>query len=242
MHFNENEYCIEMQASELCSLVARPSDLDTRIPKEMNLQSKGFDAFLCQMPDYDRAHEPLRVLYNVSNTMQINGNYYTVSASVDRAYRSGEMGFVDRFVERRFVDENAFPSNYDIALLKTYAYFYAAKHSLSRVNVRIVMCIKDSKKIKIIEDSFTFDSLRKSYISLLERADFFGKLMLERKNEILPKAKKVPFPYTEIRDGQEKMIKTIYSGILKEKNVFVQAPTGIGKTVSFCGLVFGAFP
>ena len=232
MNFNENEYCIEITAEEICSLVARPSDLDSRAPLKMNLQSKSFDAFLCQLPDYDRAHEPLRLLYDVHNTAQVNGNYYTVSTVADRAYKDGDIGCVDRFIERRFVDENAFPNNYDIALLKINAYFYASKHSLSRVNTRIIICFKDSKKIKIIEDSFTYDALHKEYLHLLESVDFFGKLMLERKNEILPKAKKVPFPYTEIRDGQEKMIKAIYRGIAKGKNVFAQAPTGIGKTMS----------
>ena len=232
MHFNENEYCIEMKADELCSLVARPSDLDSRIPMKMNLQNKNFDVFLCQLPDYDRAHEPLRLLYDVHNTTQMNGNYYTVSAVVDRAYKNGDMGYVDIFIERRFIDESAFPSNYDIALLKVNAYFYASKHSLPRVNTRIILCFKDSKRIKIIEDSFTVDALRKEYLTLLERADFFGKLMLERKNEILPKAKKVPFPYNEVRGGQEQMIKAIYRGIVKGKNVFAQAPTGIGKTMS----------
>ena len=232
MHFNENEYCIEMQANELCFLVARPSDLDSRSPSDMNLQSKIFDAFLSQLPDYDRAHEPLRLLESVNNTVQVNGTYYTVGTTIDRAYKSGEVGFVDKFVERRFADESAFPNNYEIALLKTNAYFYAAKHSLSRINVRIVLCFKGNKSIKIIEDSFTTDSLKRDYLALLERADFFGRLMLERKNEILPRAKKVPFPYNEIRGGQEQMIKSIYRGILKQKNVFVQAPTGIGKTVS----------
>ena len=232
MQYNENEYCIEMNAYELCSMTSRPSDLDSKIPQRMNLQSKSFDTFLCQMPDYDQALEPLRMLNDLSNTLQINGTYYTVTATVDRAYKTGDMGFVDKFVEKRFIDENAFPNNYDIALLKVYAYFYASKHSLSRINVRMVLCFKDSKKIRIIEDSFAFDALRKFYVSLLEEADFFGKLMLERKREVLPRAKKVPFPYTEIRGGQEKMIKAIFRGIVKEKNVFVQAPTGIGKTVS----------
>ena len=232
MHFNENEYCIEMNADEICSLVARPSDLDARQPKKMNILSKSFDAFLSQMPDYDRAHEPLRQLYNVHNTTQINGTYYTVSSAIDRAYKSNDMGYVDLFVERRFMDEGAIPTNYDIALLKMNAYFYASKYSLSRVNMRIVFCFKESKKIKIIEDNYTYDALRKEYLVLLEKVDFFGKLMLQRKNEILPKAKKVPFPYTEVRDGQEKMIKAIYRGIAKGKNVFAQAPTGIGKTMS----------
>ena len=80
MNFNENEYCIEMSAQELCYLVSRPSDLDSRAPSNMNIQSKSFDAFLSQLPDYDRAHEPLRALCEISNTTQFAGNYYTVYA------------------------------------------------------------------------------------------------------------------------------------------------------------------
>ena len=118
MRFNENEYCIEMNADELCHLVARPGDLDSPPPSKMNIGSKGFDAFLSQLPDYDRAHEPLRAMYEMHNTAQVNGNYYTVFACADRAYKSGEIAIVDRFVERRYSDFGAFPDNYDIAILK----------------------------------------------------------------------------------------------------------------------------
>ena len=232
MRFNESEYCIEMSAEELCHLVARASDLDSGMPSNMNIQSKSFDFYLSQLPDYDRAHEPVRAMCELHNTTQINGNYYTVFACADRAYRSGDIGIVDRFVERKYSSMGVFPDNYDVALLKLNAYFYACKHSLSRINTRLVFCLKDMKEIKIVEDSFTVESLRKDYFSLLEKVDFFGKLMLEREREILVKARKVPFPYSEIREGQENMIKTIYRGIAKEKKVFVQAPTGIGKTIS----------
>ena len=232
MRFNENEYCIEMSAEELCHLVSRASDLDSARPASMNVQSKSFDTFLSQMPDYERALEPLRAQCDLLNTAQIHGNYYTVTTHLDRATREGDIGVVDRFVERRFIDDRAFPDNYDIALLKTNAYFYASKYSLTRVNARIVFCFRDTKRIKIIEDSFTVSELKKFYLDLLEKADFFGKLMLERRNTLLPMAKKVPFPYTEIRDGQEMMIKSIYRGIVKGKRTFIQAPTGIGKTIS----------
>ena len=88
-----------MNADELCHLVARPGDLDSPPPSKMNIASKGFDAFLSQLPDYDRAHEPLRAMYEMHNTAQVNGNYYTVFACADRAYKSGEIGIVDRFVD-----------------------------------------------------------------------------------------------------------------------------------------------
>lgn len=232
MRYNENEYCIEMSAEELCALVARPSDLDSRPISSMNIKSKSFDVYLSQMPDYERSLESVRVGCELHNTAGIHGNYYTVTACAHRAHRQEELGTVDRFVERRYISEGAFPDNYDVALLKTDAYFYACKYSLSRVNTRMVFCFRESKQIKIIEDSFAVDALRKSYHELLERADFFGRLMIKRKNEVLPDLRRVPFPYPEIREGQETMIKAVYRGIVKKKNVFVQAPTGIGKTIS----------
>ena len=232
MRYNENEYCIEMSAEEICTLCARNSDLDSRPPSSMNIQSKSFDTYLSQMPDYDRALESVRSMCELSNTAQFDGIYYTVSACADRAFKNGDMGTVDRFIERRFVDGDIFPSNYDIALLKINAHFYASKYSLSRVDTRIIVCLTDTKKIKVIEDSFSAEDLRRFYLDLLLGVDFFGKQMLERRNEILPRAKKVPFPYTDIREGQEEMIKTVYRGIVKGKSIFVQAPTGIGKTIS----------
>lgn len=232
MKFNENEYCIEISASELCASVSRASDLDSRSPTDCNVRANSFDTYLSQMPDYDRALESARAQIELHNTVQVGGDYYSVTAVAHRAYKRGEYGVVDRFVERRAFDSDIFPNNYDIALLKTNAYFFASKNSLSHVDVRMVFCLKDTKKIKIIEDSYPIEVLRKCYIELIEEFSFFAKLMLSRKNDILPGAKRVPFPYTEVRGGQEQMIKTVYRGIVKEKNVFVQAPTGIGKTVS----------
>ena len=182
--FNENEYCIEMDATELCSTVSHASDLDSRAPSEMNVHNRSFADFLSQMPDYDARLEPLRQLVELHNTAQLHGSYYTVSATAHRAYRSGDIGIVDLFLEKRFFDESALPSNYEVSLLKTHAYFYACRNALSRVDVRLVFCYSDSKKIKIIEDSYTVDSLKSDYFALIERVSFFAELMLHRKNDI----------------------------------------------------------
>ena len=232
MFYNENECCIEMSADELCALVARSPDLDSPPPSRMNVQSKRFRVFLEALPDYEVAKESLYLLTSAVNTTQSRGIYYTVSSVADRARKRGREGFVDHFVEGGAYDGNAFPSSYDIALLKCNAYFYAVKNMLERVDVRIVMCFGETKKIKIIEDSFSVETLRKFYLELLERADIFGRLMLDRKVSVLRSAAKAAFPYPFVREGQEEMIRSVYRGICKEKRVFVQAPTGTGKTIS----------
>ena len=169
MLYNENECCIEIGAEELCLLAARAPDLDSPPPSRMNIESKDFDTVLKQLPDYDRASEPLYHAERLFNTVQSRGIYYTVSTVVDRSKKDGRVGRVDRFVEARSFECGGFPSSYDVALLKCNAYFFAVKNLIERVNVRIVFCFKDTKKIKIVEDSFPTDELRRAYFELLEK-------------------------------------------------------------------------
>lgn len=231
MRYNENEYCIEATAEELCTLAAHTSDLGEHPFPHTSIHARGFDAFLSQLPDYDRALEPLRADVELLNTVSLGGNYYTLTSVADRAYSSGDVGFVDRFVDLRGAGA-PIPDRFDVALLKTNAYFYACKHSLPRVNVRLVFCLRATGKITVIEDSFLTSDLRRAYLDLLGEAEVFTHLTLERKSVELPRSSRVPFPYTEMRAGQEQMMRTVYRGIVKGKKVFVQAPTGIGKTVS----------
>lgn len=231
MRYNENEYCIEATAEEICLISAHTPDLGSHPDAHTGIHTRSFDTFLAKLPDYDRALEPLRVGVDLINTTSLGGNYYTVSATADRAYATADVGNVDRFVDRRAPGAPV-PDRFDIAMLKVAAYFYACKASLSRVNVRLVFCIRGTEKIEIIEDSFSTADLRRAYLELLEAAKPFAELLLDRKTHTLPRSIRTPFPYTEMREGQEEMMQAVWRGITKGKNVFIQAPTGIGKTVS----------
>ena len=41
----------------------------------------------------------------------------------------------------------------------------------------------------------------------------------------------VEFPF-EYRDGQKKLVESVYRSILRKKKLFIQAPTGVGKTMA----------
>ena len=43
--------------------------------------------------------------------------------------------------------------------------------------------------------------------------------------------KTVEFPF-EYRDGQKKLVASVYRTILRKKKLFIQAPTGVGKTMA----------
>jgi DNA excision repair protein ERCC-2 len=44
--------------------------------------------------------------------------------------------------------------------------------------------------------------------------------------------KKINFPYSSVRAGQDKFIKKVFKAIPEHKNIMVCAPTGLGKTIS----------
>jgi Rad3-related DNA helicase len=57
-------------------------------------------------------------------------------------------------------------------------------------------------------------------------------MLIERSNMVLPGAASVKFPFSVLREGQKTMMHSCYEAMSSKERIFVQAPTGIGKTIS----------
>lgn len=116
--------------------------------------------------------------------------------------------------------------------LKLYSYIYMRNQNINKVELRLIFqCIDELSSIeKKIEFSFkeseTFfiDTIEK-YMKWLELTQKWSK---ERNSTI----KQLKFPFNTYRPGQENLAKGTYTTIAQSKQLFVQAPTGIGKTIS----------
>lgn len=112
-----------------------------------------------------------------------------------------------------------------------YAYIYALQHNLEQISVQMTYCNLDTENLRYFHYDFSFEEL----------ADWFEHLISEYKKwadfqfswrEIRQKSiKKVEFPY-EYRKGQKELAAGVYRTINRKKNLFIQAPTGVGKTIS----------
>ena len=78
----------------------------------------------------------------------------------------------------------------------------------------------------------TLEELQSFYFSLLSRIEYRARILIERKNILLPSADAAVFPYSSVREGQDIMIRECYRDIKAGKRLFAEAPTGIGKTLS----------
>lgn len=73
--------------------------------------------------------------------------------------------------------------------------------------------------------------LRESFNALLLRALPFLRITA-RRGAALPELAKIPFPFSNIREGQRDFITASYRAIRNGSRLLVSAPTGIGKTMS----------
>lgn len=118
-----------------------------------------------------------------------------------------------------------------LAQAKCYAFILCKDYCLDSINIRMTYCNLDTEEIKIFEDEYASESLIEFWNELIgmykKWADFSFEWKICRNDSIF----KMNFPY-EYRNGQRKLVGDVYKAITEENILFIQAPTGSGKTVS----------
>ena len=116
---------------------------------------------------------------------------------------------------------------------KCYAYMFAVSHKLDHIGVRLTYIRQGKEKDKYIED-YVFDiySLDQFMMSLLEDYLSFYSIILRHQEERNNSIEGLSFPFNKYRSGQRELAKYCYSLAINGGRFFVEAPTGIGKTMS----------
>ncbi len=111
------------------------------------------------------------------------------------------------------------------------AYFLAAAKQLDVLTVRQIL-VTASGESAIYSCRMTVQTLQDEYSELLGRALPYIENCVRDHREVRPSADALAFPYPDVREGQEEFMRECYRDILHGKRLFIQAPTGIGKTIS----------
>ena len=118
------------------------------------------------------------------------------------------------------------------AQAKCYGYIYALQNELDEINIRLTYCHAVTEAIRVFENRFNFDELSSFFEGLtrsFEKKLREKKLWREMRNLSL---NSLEFPFPHYRKHQREMAVTVYRALRDEKNIYLQAPTGIGKTIS----------
>lgn len=131
----------------------------------------------------------------------------------------------------RNLDDMESPQRVHVAQAMCYAYIYSKENNYSWIDVRISYVNLDSEKEKFFRRRYSFGYLEKWFSSMMAELckwiDLVEKHQLMRNQSISD----MEFPF-EYRKGQKEMALYVYRAIEQEKHLYVQAPTGIGKTMA----------
>ena len=111
-----------------------------------------------------------------------------------------------------------------------YAYIYSVQHDLSEIAVQMTYCNLDTEEIKRFKESFTFEYLQEWFHNLVEEYCKWAQFEVDNRGLRNESIEDLEFPYP-YRAGQRDMAGSVYLSIKRRQNLFVQAPTGIGKTM-----------
>lgn len=118
-----------------------------------------------------------------------------------------------------------------LAQAKCYAYIYAKQHQLDSIRVRMTYCHMETEEIRYFHYDYTFAELSVWFMDLMIQyrkwADYSFKWQKARQESI--RQMEFPFPY---REGQKELVTYVYQTIYHKRKLFIEAPTGVGKTIS----------
>ena len=123
------------------------------------------------------------------------------------------------------------PVEVHLAQAKCYGAMYLLEHHYPEVDIRMTYCNMDTEERRYFDNTYTFDEITGWFFDLVEKyrkwADFECKWSMDRTMSI----KSVQFPFA-YREGQKDLAAAVYRTIVHKRKLFLEAPTGTGKTIS----------
>ena len=112
-----------------------------------------------------------------------------------------------------------------------YAWIYLDAQDLEKIDIQMTYAHLDTEVIKRFRETLTRAELKQWYEELTDSYHKWLAYQIEWREKRNESMKKLEFPF-EYRKGQRKMVSGIYHAISKKEQIFIQAPTGVGKTMS----------
>ena len=132
---------------------------------------------------------------------------------------------------QQFYDDQ---KKWHISQALTYAYLYLQGHDEPKIDVALTYISQidpDDKMVKRF--SYSKEDVIAEVEGYARQYLEFYQSQFDHLSKRDQSVKTVPFPYTRFRKGQKELATYAYKAIVNNSTLFVEAPTGIGKTLSF---------
>ena len=128
------------------------------------------------------------------------------------------------------LDELTYPAH--MAQAKMYAYMYLLEEDLKNIDIVLTYIQVDSKEVLQFEKHYTKKQIESYFTKNIEKYLEWLTLLNNHENQRLKSIQGLNFPFENYRLNQREMMAYIYKNVLRKGKLYVEAPTGIGKTIA----------
>ncbi len=215
---------------ELVDFVLRSGDIDTRVfnLETMNRGTQIHSYYQAKQNDKYLAEQSLKYEFTFDD------NLITLHGRVDGIVINNEKVVIEEIKSTNSELESFFSMNekWHLGQAECYALIYALNNNLATIHVQLtyISQVDERKIIKLYEyDLATLKANINHYFS--QYFTFFNtieKYRKMRKKGAFP----LKFPFEFVRSGQVEMMSSIKESLTRKESLFINAPTGIGKTMA----------
>ena len=223
---------LTLSVHQLVDFLLRTGDIDNRFfnASTMNEGSRIHSSYQASQGEDYLSEYPLKRI------IDINGVTITLEGRADGIIKKKTGEYMIDEIKSTTMDLQEFRAeniDWHLGQAKCYAYMFAYEQKLDSIDIRLVY-IRQGKERERFNDYY--------HCSLDELEDFVKDLLIDylafydiidiarqKRDESI---KQLQFPFENYRKGQRELAKYAYSIAKNGGRLFVEAPTGIGKTMS----------
>lgn len=112
-----------------------------------------------------------------------------------------------------------------------YAYIYALDQGYPDMGIRMTYCYIPTEDVKYFSERLTMHELEIWFHDLVQEYAKWAVWQIQWQEQRNRSIRQIDFPF-DYREGQKTLVKGVYQSILRQKRLYIEAPTGVGKTIS----------
>ncbi len=227
----KEETIIRISVRSLVEFILREGDIDNRVSGSMEkdamlLGGKIHRKIQSRMGTNYTAEVPLKI------QMPCDGFVLQIEGRADGVLKDDGKVLIDEIKGiLRSLEHLEAPVPVHLAQAKCYAYIYAVQNSLKCIDVQMTYCQMETEEIRRFCQEFEFQELQTWFQNLVTQYEKWAKFEIEWRNVRNDSIRQIEFPFP-YREGQRDLVVSVYRTILRKKKLFIQAPTGVGKTMA----------
>lgn len=228
---DENLPVIRISVRNLVEFILREGDIDNRTgggqdPENMQMGSRIHRKIQRQMGSDYQAEVPLKT------EIVCDGFTLKIEGRADGLIHTKEQVMVDEIKGvLRELDRVQEPAGIHLAQAKCYASMVAEQEEVDEIGVQMTYCQMETEEVKRFQYSYQSNELKVWFDEVIRQYKKWAKFQIEWRKARNASIKEIEFPFP-YRKGQRDLAVSVYRTILRQKKLFIQAPTGVGKTIS----------